>query len=106
GGDDGHQHQRHNDEGQQNVRDEDEKVDGANQALGFKPGNGTGVEVVGQVGGKKDDRGDQRAAHHADVPRLLIPADEPPAEQQKEGADGVESRVDRGQIADAHYGFS
>ena len=89
------------------MRNEDGIVDVAHDAFAVV-GCDTGEIVVVEVGGEKGCGGGEGTDHEVSVQvAVIFLFDGDPAGQEEEGGDGVERRVDRGEVLDRHeMGFS
>lgn len=87
------QDQRHDDHGQDGVRQQNREIDGANRALALEL-HGADIVVVDQIGNQKQRRSRERRNHAVTVRIPVFPFDENIANHQQDGADTIQNRVE------------
>src|SRR5579862_452674 len=102
-----HQNHRHDDHGQDRVRQEDGQVNRAEPQRVQKlrrplVQDNRKITVVSEVTRQKNDGGDERRDHAVAVSILVFTPNEKVTGGQENGAEAVERGVDGGQIVDVH----
>ena len=95
--------QRKSDEGEQNVRKKECKINRPNDTRRCEMGRFlTDVKMVNELRSEENGRGTNRGDHAGNVLPPEAAPDEPPAQGNENGAGGIERRIDRRQIRNCH----
>ena len=96
------EHQRHDEEGQNNMGYENGEIHRPNPALSRKFRHGFDGQMIRQIAGQKNRGGHEGGNHAVAVGHFVLPTDEIIAGCQKDGAQSVEAGVDGGEVRERH----
>ena len=103
GGDDRQEDEREREEGQRDVRPEDEIVERFRPSgMGEACDDAVLERVVGEIRSKEERGGGNRREHRDDVRPLPVALDEADPRDDENRAQSVEARIDRGKVLNSH----